>query len=189
MPLYRVQVFKRIGANGKEWSNSYHVRAADLTGADGFAADIAAAEAAIHHANVEFVRYRVSTQTPGDNEFLTIPLNIFGARPVASSQLPLFNTVRVDFAVFGGRPSYKYLRLPIEETETADGQVQGPLAGIIETGYMVPLVSMSPEDGLTNGLVDEDGNGFTSASVKRQIQERQLRRRKRSSSGSGLDGS
>lgn len=189
MPQYRVQVFKRIGANGKEWSNSYHVRAADLTAADVFAADIAAAEIAIHKANVQFVRYRVSTELEGDNSFLTIPLNVFGAVPVASGQLPLFNTVRVDFAVFGGRPSYKYLRLPIEENETADGSVGSPLAGQIETAYMVPLVSMSPSDPAQPGLVDEDGNGFTSASVKREIQERQLRRRKRAKTSGGLSGS
>lgn len=189
MPLYRVQVFKRIGVNGKEWSNSYHVRGTDLQTAVNYAQTIASAEVSIHKNNVEFVRARVSAASPADPSFSTIPINVFGAIPVTSGQLPLFNTARVDFEVFGGRPSSKYLRLPLDENETQNAEVTQTLAGNIETLYIDPLMTLVPTTVGGDGLVDESGNDFTSATVQRPIQERQLRRRRRSASSGGLSGS
>lgn len=189
MPLYRVQVFKRIGVNGKEWSNSYHVRGTDLQTAVNYANTIASAEISVHKNNVEFVRARVSSATPGDTNFSTVPINIFGAIPVTSGQLPLFNTARVDFEVFGGRPSYKYLRVPLDENETQNGEITSTLAGLLQTSYIAPLLALSPETVGGDGLVDESGNDFTSATVQRPIQERQLRRRRRSTGSGGISGS
>lgn len=189
MPIFRVQVFKRIGVNGKEWSNSYHVNSPDLVAAAATADVIAAAEQSVHKNNVEFVRARVSTQAVGDNTYTTVVLGTFGAIPVTSGQLPLFNTARVDFEVFGGRPSYKYLRLPLDENETQNGEINSTLAGNLQTLYYEPLLALAADEGGDGFLVDETGQPFTGASVQRPIQERQLRRRRRSRVGGGLSGS
>lgn len=188
MPLYRTQIFKSINA-GKEWSNVYHVQATDLDEAISFSAAIVGAEVSIHKANVDFLRYRVSTEAPGDNVYATTPINLSGARTITGGQYPLFNTVRVDFAVTGGRPSYKYLRLPIEETQTENGVIGAFLLADIQAEYIDLLTPNFAGPLVPNGIVDESGNFFTNVTVFPRIQERQLRRKKKAKASGGLSGS
>lgn len=187
MALYRIQVFKQIGT-GKEWSNTYWAEATDLDQAIAFGAAVVGAEISIHKANVNFIRYRVSTKTPGDNVYATTPINQPGNRVIASGQYPLFNTARVDFAVFGGRPSYKYLRLPLEELEVQNGILTPTQIGNIEAEYIALLSPNFAGPLEPNGLVDESGNFFTNITVFPQVQERQIRRRRRRSTNGGLGG-
>lgn len=185
MPLFRTQVFKSIGG-GKEWSNSYWIDAADITAADFMAGEIAIAEQSVHKGNVDFLRARTSTAAPGDNAFVVRVLNFPGSVPADVPQLPLFNTVRVDLGVFGGRASFKYLRTPIAENEQENGLLAPSTATFIAENYVLAMLSLSANTPPETRLVDEDGNSFTSGSVNIRVQNRQLRRRRRRRASGGI---
>lgn len=185
MPRYRIQTFKNIGG-GKEWSNSYWVQAVDLDEAQGFGSTIINAEGSIHRANVNFVRYRVSTAMPEDGVFVTVPVNFAGGLAIASGQLPLWDTVRVDFAVFGGRPSYKFLRLPLEELDQQDGVLTSFFANQVKTFYADVLGTITVGGVVTSGLTDESGQAFVGITVHPRVQMRQTFRRRARRNAGGL---
>lgn len=188
MPLYRIQTFKRIGV-GKEWSNTYWVRAVDLDEASGFGSIAINAEGSVHRANVNFVRYRISTAQENDGVYTTVVVNFAGGLAVASSQLPLWNVCRVDFTVFGGRPSYKFLRLPIEELDVQNGIFTSFFQNQIQTFYADVIGASGGTLPATSGFVDESNNDFQSVTVHPNMVMRQTYRKKRRSGGGGLSGS
>jgi len=178
MPQYRVQIFKAI-TSGKPWSNVYHVVSDDLTAASAFAETLAGIEQNVHYSFVTLLRARVSTEVPDDGVFNTITLNVAGLRGGSPQTLPLFNTVRVDFGVFGGRPSYKYIRGPLAESEQDGGIISVGELTFFDTNYAQPLLDLSTTPIADGQLTDEDGNAFTSVSIYPQVQERQRTRRRR----------
>jgi len=178
MPQYRVQIFKAI-TTGKPWSNVYHCVSDDLIAASAFAETLAALEQNVHYSFVTILRARVSTEAPDDGIFNTITLNVPGLRGGSPQTLPLFNTVRVDFGVFGGRPSYKYIRGPLAESEQDGGTITLGELAFYNTNYAEPLLDLSTTPIADGQLTDEDGNAFTSVSVYGQVQERQRTRRRR----------
>lgn len=185
MPLFRIQTFKAIGV-GKEWSNSYWANAADLDEAQGIGSAVINAEGSIHRANVNFIRYRVSTAAPNDGVFTTVPVNFQGGLAIASGQLPLWNVVRVDASVFGGRPSYKFLRLPLEELDQQDGVLTSFFQNQVQTFYADVMGSISAGGLSPFGLVDEDGNSFVTWTVFPRVQMRQTYRRRARKTTGGL---
>lgn len=189
MPLFKMQIFKRIGSQGKEWSNIYHIRETDVFNAASFVPTISGAEIGVHKNNVYFIRARISSEEEGDNVYTTVPINLFGAVPIAAQQLPIWDVARVDFVVPGGRPSYKYLRLPLGELDQADAVLSSGLIGDLQTNYINPLLGLVPATPLETGLVDEDGNAFADAFVFQNVQMRQTYRRKTKKASGGLSGS
>lgn len=178
MPQYRVQIFKVI-TTGKPWSNVYHCVSDDLAAASSFAETLASIEQNVHYSFVTILRARVSTEAPADGIFNTITLNVPGLRGGSPQTLPLFNTVRVDFGVFGGRPSYKYIRGPIAETEQDGGVISLGELSFFDTNYAQPLLDLSTTPIADGQLTDEDGNAFTGVTVYPSVQERQRTRRRR----------
>jgi len=178
MPQYRIQIFKAI-TTGKPWSNVYHCISDDLAAASQFAQSLVSIEQNVHYTFVTILRARVSTEAPSDGIFNTVVFNAPGLRGGSPQTLPLFNTERIDFGVFGGRPSYKYLRGPVAETVQDGGTLTGDEIVFLDTNYAQPMLDLSTTPIGDGQLVDEDGNPFTSVTVYGQVQERQRTRRRR----------
>lgn len=133
MALFKIQVFKSFQAGGREWTNVYHVNAADLLAAGSAAVIIWQHEQLFHKNQTLITKYRVSDETPGGTSFVVVPVNQPGTAGNAIGFWPKFNVVRVDFQAQGfGRPSRKYYRLPLIENDVNDDQLDGGLvAGIL----------------------------------------------------------
>lgn len=181
MPLYRAQIFKQLGGSSP-WSNTYHIVANDIFSAAACAQDIAGIERVVHRTFVNFIRARVSSSIVGDNEFVIVPLGFTGNSTLGGETLPLFNTVRVDFGVPAGRPSLKYLRLPLGEEQQDGGSIPIGIQQFINDSYAQPILELSISPPTDAQVVDESANPFTTAAVQPLVQMRQTRRRRRPSS-------
>jgi hypothetical protein len=180
MPIFAVQVFKTHPLNGsREWSNVYHVRCGTSLIAIGIAGEIVTAEKAFHNVSTTFTRARASSITPGDDDFQTQVYNEPGERTDPSQNYPLWDTVRVDITVVGGgRPSRKFYRLPLGETDVVNLVVDGTLRSTIDTALEALRVSL---DTATTPLVDLDDQEWQDVAAAPNVQMRQLhRKRKRS---------
>lgn len=156
--------------NGEYWTNRYIVATADLVSATTVAAQLVAAERAIHFETVLFTKYRVSDGQPETDVYQVVNNNQFGLGVISTQKtLPLFNVMRVDFStVGGGRPSRKYYRLPISENHQDDGKfTQAAL------DYFNPLVAAFLD---VDAYVDVDNQPFNVASIYPFVGMRQLRR-------------
>jgi hypothetical protein len=177
MALFRIQVFKRLAGTEREWTNVYLVDCEALVNAVTAGFDIKNAEEVFHHANVEFTRFRASSVAEGDEVFSTVPLDEVGLRPDDDEDLPLFNTVRVNFvAAGGGRPSVKFYRCPIEEEEQSNGIVDEGFRDDIVAALTTMITDLGDHDAT---LVDPDSQPLTSATAQARVQMRQLHRKRR----------
>ena len=168
MPLVSVDIEKQFNVI---WTNRYIVEAPDLAQAVVQSNLITSAEAAIHTAQVTILRHRVSTFIEGDDTYQIVVDNIQGARASNLEYLPLWNVVRCDFtAVGGGRPSRKYLRLPITEPDQVGGVLTPTFRALINQSYVAVLLD---ED---VGYRDVDGQAFSGGATFPQVAMRQLRR-------------
>lgn len=168
MPLWSLDIEKVFG---ETWTNRYIVEADDLTSATALASVYLGAEGAVHSAMVTITRARVSSMVEGDDVYQIIQVNQQGLRAQNLEYLPLFNVVRVDFtAVGGGRPSRKYLRLPIYEPDTSGGSFVSTFQTLIETSYVAPLIAAGAM------YRDVDGQSFSSGQIYPRVAMRQLRR-------------
>jgi hypothetical protein len=169
MPRYNVDIEKML--EGEYWTNRYVVQNADLAAAVVSANMIYEYERAIHTNIVLFTKYRASDQVPGTDVYQVVTLNTMGLATLTTDYWPLFNVVRCDFnPEGGGRPSRKYLRLPIAEGNiTTKGQLSTAWRDALKTAYVDPLVAMV-------AFVDVDDQALTSGSVYPFVSMRQLRR-------------
>lgn len=167
MPLWSVDVEKKLGE--EYWTNRYIVDAVDLEAADDVGDQIAEIEQNVHLQPVLLTKRRTSDMLPGTDIFIVTPLNIFGARQPDSSMLPLFNVARVDFKAATGRPSRKFLRGVLMESETDFDTITPGGVNFIDLTYAQPL------EGLP-GYVDVDGQELLTGVVVPKIGMRQLRR-------------
>lgn len=170
MPLYTCDVQKRIA--DEFWTNRYVLQAADFGEAQVLADLIPGAEQKFHTTNVYFDRYRVRPLLPGGDIYKIVTLGPPGlyVGGAASTQLPLFNVVRVDLRVAIGRPSRKYYR-----TGLTEGMVEGPILNeayrsVVETSLDELRVALGV------GFVDNDAQAIVDNTVFAQIGMRQLRR-------------
>lgn len=156
---------------GEYWTNRYFLDFTDPAAALIAGANIAGYEQAIHMENVLFTKYVVSDVDPSTDNYYSVPLNVYGDRSYGGTVnfLPLFNVARVDFAAGAGRPSRKYLRLPLTEGDTETGALSSALIALINTEYVAPLVALAT-------FVDVDGTAIEGGTVFPQIGMRQLRR-------------
>jgi len=167
MPLFSLDIEKSLG--NEFWTNRYILQLDDLTQAIFAGNTITGYELAIHTTLVNFTRYRVADLDPTTDLFVIVPIGQAGDRTPPGEYLPLFNVVRVDFPAGNGRPSRKYLRLPITEPEQVGGVLQTSLTSIILTEYAVPLGDFAQ-------YVDVDGQGLGAGVVHPNVAMRQLRR-------------
>jgi hypothetical protein len=169
MPLFSLDIEKEL--LGEYWTNRYIISAADLAAATTYAAFYYDRERLVHSSNVLFTKYRVSDMNPLTDVYQIVQPNANGSRAFTTQEyMPLFCVVRVDFtAVGGGRPSRKYLRLPIYETDQMNGVLNTTYVSFIETNYSNQLV-------LDTSFVDVDGQDLNSGQVWPKVGMRQLRR-------------
>lgn len=167
MPLFNLQIEKELG--GEFWVNRYIVQLDDLTQAVFIGNTITGYELAIHMDVVNFTKYRVSDIDPTSDVFVIVPIGQTGQRTTIGPYLPLFNVVRVDFPAGTGRPSRKYLRLPVLESDQTNGALETSLISLVNTEYGTPLGDL-PE------FVDVDGTGLGTGITQPRVAMRQLRR-------------
>lgn len=174
---FKVQIFKHVGTL-RPWSNVYLLDAADLLAAVDMANSLVTNETNLHYDNVIYDRAVVSSLTPHDDVFETIPLATTGNLDLSGEDyLPLFNSIRVDFHVVGGgRPSRKYFRCPVREVDQVDGLLTSDALTAFQSralGFVAALATDSV------AWVDPDGQAIDSASVFEEVQMRQLHRKRR----------
>jgi hypothetical protein len=171
MTIYRLTITKKLTSgndSGKGWSNVYHLNEASLAAAVLHAPTIVDLEKTIYPDNVQITRWSVhNPAVRGDGQSDSVA--VVGTRTTGTpaTQLPLFVAVLFKFTVTTGRPSLKYLRLPLDEGEISNGVVDSAVLDAISTGWAVPLVA----DG---AITDESGNaltgyGFNHSAVSRQL--------------------
>lgn len=179
MPLYRIEIFKTYGLNPKPWANSYWSFSEDLTQAGANAVELVEIERQVHSENVTFRYSRTSRVGSAGTEYQTTPINLAGLT-TAAQELPLFNSVRVDFGVLGSRPMRKYLRTPIPEGSQQNGTLETAYHDYIVDNYAVPVRLLSTLANDNGPITDESGNLLDSETVSTQVRMRSLvRRRKR----------
>lgn len=175
-----VDVEKRIGS--EFWTNVYQVVEDSLSQANTLGLSIAAAEAAFHHTAVLFTRIRVRTWDPEDEAYVITTVNSPGGRGGDSGLLPLFNTLRVDFPAAIGRPSRKYYRGVLQESDISGEAVTTDFSGLL-SGINALLASVA---GAT-GIVDPQLQLLSDGVPHPFVQMRQLRRsRRRRQNGAGI---
>lgn len=172
MPIFKVDIEKQLGT--EFWTNVYYVDTASLTDAHTVGAEIVVAERSIHRNDVLFTKYRTSDMVPGTDQFITEPLNVYGALAVASPHLALFNVLRVDLGVGIGRPSRKYLRGVLLEGDVSFNDIEAGSLALFQTDYADDLE-------LIEELVDIDGQPIIDCTVYPKVAMRQLRRGSRRS--------
>lgn len=179
MAQFRIQVFKRLAGSDREWSNTYRVNAADLDAASVGVPSIGSMEQQLHLDNVTITRALVSDVNPATDIFATIPLNLTGSRAGGSdgAWLPIFNTMRVDVQVVGGgRPSRKFYRGPILESDQQGGFLSPTLVTLL-TDQVNGLITVLDGDGTP--LIDPDGQEWDTAVGQSKVQMRQLHRKRK----------
>lgn len=177
MPLYVVQIFKQHPLEIRPWSNRYIIQATLLPEAASVATEIVTAEQAFHNQSTQFTYARVSTILPNDGFYVTVPINDNGNRVDPADNLPLWNTLRVDVSVVGGgRPSRKFYRLPLGESDVNNYVVQPTIISLVDTTLTALVASLQ---GGGTPLVDPDGQEWDAITVSNRVQMRQLHRKRR----------
>lgn len=168
MPLFNLQIEKEL--NGEFWVNRYIVELDDLTQAVLIGNTITGFELAVHLDVVTFTKYRVSDIDPATDAFVIVPIGQQGQRAIGANQyLPLWNVFRVDFPAGVGRPSRKYVRGPVLESDSVNGVLEPATVAFMNANYGTPLGDL-PE------FVDVDGTGLGTGITQANVAMRQLRR-------------
>lgn len=174
LPTHRIEIRKSY--NNRSWSNDYLVVAANMDAAAAQAARLLTMERTFHLARVQFLFYMVSTIQKADRVFRHVAVNAPGqAGGVGLQVLPLFNTARVDLTTVDSDPARKYYRIPLPEDAVADGIISDVWRGTIGDAVFAALTGTAPA--IT--LVTTKGNVVTGMAVLQEVQERQLRRRRK----------
>jgi hypothetical protein len=164
---WHVDIQKKMGS--EYWTNRYIVEATTKAAAVVIGQSIVDAELDVHTNYVTIDKYRVSDGLPNTDVYSIVTIGQTGVDVAGASYLPLFNCVRVDFNVADGRPSRKYLRLPLLEDDVLNGELTSGKITAISTNYASVLFNLA-------GYVDVDGQTFTGFSVIPAVAMRQLRR-------------
>lgn len=170
MPVYRVMVEKHWAALNEFWTNVYYASGASLSDIATVATALVNAERPLYTAACTITKTHVDDMVPDTDVFETIPRNLSGTRtePTSSHLAPLFVVARVDFAVAGGgRPSRKYLRGVLWETDFNISALESGMLTLLNT-YATAVAS--------SGACDPQGQDIASGSAKNAPAMRQLRR-------------
>lgn len=167
MALWNVDIQKKLG--DERWTNRYILRADTITMADGVAQLIYNYERSVHSPAVEFERIRTSDRIPDTDVYIINELHTFGLFNYDGERTPLWNVAVVLFETLMGRPSRKYLRIPIHESQMSGDNLGSGLIAALDQNYAQPMWQL-PE------FVDVDDQRFVGASVQPTVGMRQLRR-------------
>lgn len=179
MPLFKGTIFKHTIQNPtEEWSNVYHINAADEAAAMVALDQVMNVEANVSYDNVVFDRLYVRLDNPlataGVSQAVSGLVGARGATP--ANQLPLFNTVRVVFTDGINRPDQKYLRLPLEVSDVSGDFLDVGMVSLITTDYINDILAFP-------GVVSSSGDTYSAGSCMNAIQMRQLHWSRRSRPG------
>lgn len=158
--------------SGEFWTNRY---LCDIPPGDSasltFMSAIVNIEKTLYPSAVIITKARHSTLTPNDDAYQIVVYNIPGTRPgvIVTDLLPLFNVARVDFTAGLGRPSRKYLRAALTETDISAQAITSTQITYINTNYVTPMLALTH-------WVDPQGEAFLVGSVSAPVGMRQLRR-------------
>lgn len=167
--MYSLDIEKEL--NGEYWTNRYMLDVASAAAGISPANDLVEAERQYTLDRMNFTRYRISSVTMGDDDYIIEPLNVVGGRTAGvGSELPLFNCIRVDFAVASGRPSRKYLRgILIEADQSGFGVIDPTFLDFFDAAYTAGCLAV-PQ------YVDVDGQSLIGGQAYPKVAMRQLRR-------------
>ena len=179
MPLYLISTRKAINTNGitAKWSNRYFVQADTTQGALDAANGIwELGERPFHNALAFcYEVYANNTEDPPNTPGTTQPVAagvMRGGRPATAASttvlMPLANVVRVDFPVQESRPSRKFYRIPLLETDITSAQLDADIFNAVATGceFIAGLALMR----------DVDGQAYMGSAVVRGLTVRRLGR-------------
>lgn len=168
MSYYRGTIYKRHTASGRVWTNSYTIFESSALEALDVLNAIEGYEKAIHYDSIVLFRTHVINKDD-KTDARSAAFSDTGELndEFDSGELPLFNTVRVTLFDTYLKPEQKYLRLGATETDLTLGQWSTAFQTIINTNYVVPLLAQP-------GVVGPSGEGFNSALVHQEVQNRQL---------------
>jgi hypothetical protein len=124
----------------------------------------------------EFRVVKTLISDPASDEFLTTPMDLQG-EITGADHLQLFNTIKVNVSVEGfGRNDYKFYRGVVFENNANLGVL---LPGTVDAWDA--LINSFITDGTAAGcdLVDSVGNNWLVASTQRNVQMRQLHRKRK----------
>lgn len=164
--IWKIDIEKNMA--GEYWTNVYHALVTDTSAAQSVANAIVAVERACHGTQVNFDKYRVQNTNPLGQQGTITNINLQGL-VTKTGPLPLFCVARVDISVAVGRPSRKYLRLPIVPSEISSGVFTSAFLTSLGTQYLTPIVGVA-------NICDESGQSFLNAVCAAALGMRQLRR-------------
>jgi hypothetical protein len=180
MARFQLDIEKRLGS--EFWTNVYQLEASDLANAQVISLPVVEAERSFHAQIVNFTRYRVSSVAMNDGVYTIVPIGLTGER-AASSVLPLFNTLRMDFTAQSGRPSRKYYRGVLDEFDINGDAVT---TATFNDGAAALFGTFYDGEG-GGGVVDPQGQLLTAITIWPFVQMRQLRRsRRKRTNGGGI---
>lgn len=176
MALWKVRIHKERGE--AKWSNVYTVQASSLPAAVSAGQLIYPRERAITSDDILFTVMEVEPAVLGAGGGTVVTLGQYGTNVMGGGEALLFVTVRCFFRPSAGKPSQKYLRgvLYKDSYNSSTGAITPAVVTGFQTNYVNPLMAI-PE------FVDVDGQPFTSAGVVPHVQERQMKRKRRSRAG------
>lgn len=168
MPVFRVSIQK--SAEGRYWTNRYHVQAPDLTEAQEIGELIVSAEKSAHLSYVSFVSMLSSTIIPGDDSYIVTPLTGLGLRTSYTSAVPLTVCARIVMQAGPGRPDAKFLR-----ASAGNMDIQTPIVlkaayvSEMNAGYCASLLAIGT-------LVTEAGVTYETIATSPKVSNHQLSR-------------
>jgi len=174
MPIFLMQTRKATQLyGGRKWSNQYFTIADDPEAALAFAQSIwLSIEKPFHYDDCYC--YEVYVNEQGDTPFSIgftdsiLAVDAFGdlASSGAGQKAPTFVVARVDFPVFNSRPSRKFYRAPLRETDF-DGDTIG-------AGYVTALGTGLSLLASVGDFCDNDGQAWLNSFTVRGITSRRL---------------
>jgi len=167
MALYQVDIEKQLDT--EFWTNVYHVDVTDLSNAIGAGTTLVNIERTIHLDAVTFTKFRVRPYPSSGNTGTIVPVGELGQNTGQGAYIPLWNTLNVVFGVATGRPSRKYLKLPIPEASQTNGTFIQAFLDDWQEQYADAMQAL-------DFLVDVDGQNILTVRVQPKVGMRQLRR-------------
>lgn len=166
MAVFKVALRKAIGAPfNRKWSNTYYVDAGDATEALTLGTNLWNLGEKLFTSEGVYCYevYANSLADPPGSPGALVSIDPEDQRGALSpwnpaNALPLFNVVRVDFAVFGSRPSRKFYRLGLQE-----GSIEN---GVLFPSYAADIAVVCNDIADFPYTVDVDGQSWYSATVK-----------------------
>lgn len=179
MALYSISVRKAINTNGVvyKWSNRYYGQVTSTFQALELGQAIWESGERLFHNALAFC-YEIYVNNMEDPPFTpgttgAIPVGIQrGARTAIATDttqlLPSFNVLRVDFPVVASRPSRKFYRIPLLESDMTSANISTALGSSLQAG--VNAIAAFPL------IRDPDNQGYSSVGIYKGVTSRRIGR-------------